>query len=273
VHPLSTALECHLETVARELTSSVSTKHAEHVHALRIASRRASVSMELLQEFLPVSELRWFQNQMTKVRRGSGVVRDLDVLLVRFPDERRVARSIAKRRERKFERICVLHRRMIASGRFAAHRQRLFASLEDNNQPIAFQASLECMVRDFLSSARRSSLRTKQLHRLRKQAKRLRYASEILSETLPPEVTERVLQSMKETQLRLGELNDHAAAYECIRSLEEHTKRTRTRADLRRIRKQERQQLKQCIEQFETFRTTNWLGDMEAALLQLLTHQ
>ena len=77
---------------------------AEHVHRLRVSTRRAMAALQLYRDFLPRKRARWMKKQLKKVRRAAGEARDLDVLGERFRTEygeraAKVVQHISKERE------------------------------------------------------------------------------------------------------------------------------------------------------------------------------
>src|SRR2546421_3740321 len=52
----------------------------EHVHRLRVATRRAVAALKLYRKLLPKKPARWMKKRLRKIRRAAGDARDLDVL-------------------------------------------------------------------------------------------------------------------------------------------------------------------------------------------------
>ena len=59
----------------------------EHVHQLRVASRRTTAAMETFAAYLPPRRAEWFDRQLKRIRRAAGEARDLDVLAIRLQKE------------------------------------------------------------------------------------------------------------------------------------------------------------------------------------------
>jgi len=59
----------------------------EHVHQLRVASRRATAAMETFAPYLPPRRAAWFDRKLKRIRRAAGEARDLDVLTLRLQKE------------------------------------------------------------------------------------------------------------------------------------------------------------------------------------------
>ncbi len=54
------------------------------MHQLRVATRRAQSALRLFADALPRRRSRWWNRQLKRVRKTSGRVRDLDVLIQRL---------------------------------------------------------------------------------------------------------------------------------------------------------------------------------------------
>ena len=56
----------------------------EHVHRLRVSTRRAVAALKLYRDWLPRKQRRWVKKRLKKIRRAAGDARDLDVLAERL---------------------------------------------------------------------------------------------------------------------------------------------------------------------------------------------
>lgn len=56
----------------------------EHVHQLRVATRRAHAAMETFAAYLPPRRAEWFDRQLKRIRHAAAEARDLDVLAIRL---------------------------------------------------------------------------------------------------------------------------------------------------------------------------------------------
>jgi len=61
-------------------------REAEHVHQLRVATRRAVVALEIFRPLLAGKHHAWFARQLKRIRRTAGEARDLDVLSGRMAE-------------------------------------------------------------------------------------------------------------------------------------------------------------------------------------------
>jgi CHAD domain-containing protein len=83
------ALKARLQWFWRSLppAAEAADKDPEHVHQLRVASRRATAAMETFAAYLPRRRAAWFDRQLKRIRRAAGDARDLDVLALRLQNE------------------------------------------------------------------------------------------------------------------------------------------------------------------------------------------
>ena len=83
------SLETRLAVVAHTLplAAHLSEHDIEHVHRLRVATRRAAAALKLYRDWLPQKTRRWFKKRLRQIRRAAGEARDLDVLIQRLQRE------------------------------------------------------------------------------------------------------------------------------------------------------------------------------------------
>src|SRR6476660_2326993 len=83
------SLELRLAVVAHTLplAAHLADHDIEHVHRLRVATRRAAAALKLYRDWLPEKTRRWFKKRLRQIRRAAGEARDLDVLIQRLQRE------------------------------------------------------------------------------------------------------------------------------------------------------------------------------------------
>src|SRR3954452_6464358 len=69
------------------LAAHLSEHDIEHVHRLRVATRRAAAALKLYRDWLPQKSARWFKKRLRQIRRAAGEARDLDVLIQKLQHE------------------------------------------------------------------------------------------------------------------------------------------------------------------------------------------
>src|SRR5688572_28975969 len=83
------SLEARLATVVHYLPLAAyhAAQDTEHVHRLRVGTRRAMAVLALYRNCLPRKPARWIKKRLKNVRRAAGEARDLDVLAERLRRE------------------------------------------------------------------------------------------------------------------------------------------------------------------------------------------
>src|SRR6478609_7634136 len=83
------SLELRLAVVAHmlPLAAHLAEHDIEHVHRLRVATRRAAAALKLYRDWLPQKSARWIKKRLRQIRRAASEARDLDVLIQRLQRE------------------------------------------------------------------------------------------------------------------------------------------------------------------------------------------
>lgn len=218
----SATLRTRLDTVWSELHAACeSPTHAEHVHQLRVATRRALAAFDAFEGTVSAKRRDWFQKRLRRLRRASGEARDLDVLTARLTSDGAV---------RARGRLCVMLSKQRHASREPIRRQleklvdvswtsrvdRLVAHVRRRRSRSDFRAfarkRLEPMVEAFFGKGDRRLREQDEIHGLRIEGKKLRYALEIFAPVLPGRRLARCQHSLEQLQNTLGEFTDHASA-------------------------------------------------------------
>jgi inorganic triphosphatase YgiF len=233
---VAATLECCLGHVLGNLAPAHLGRDLEGVHQMRVGVRRLRSVLRLFRPALPPDALRPLEAELRWLGRELGAVRDLDVFVVELLDPLFVRRSGDKGLERLREVALALRaerqeqlrrtldstrltRVVLALGRFVARRgwrdQRLDEASARLFAPACPFAAELLELRD--RKARRlgdriDELSLLELHRLRIQIKRLRYAVELLGGLYPGRRRDRYLEHLPELQDRLGRLADLTTA-------------------------------------------------------------
>jgi CHAD domain-containing protein len=210
------------------LAADKADRDIEHVHRLRVRTRRASAALTLYEEFVPRRHFQWLQKRLKLIRKAVDNARNCDVLIERLQredsDHDVVIWLHALRRERaKTQKLVIAARKQVfRSGRFKRRIVKLVRKLslcsDKTSQANAttFQEwgpkRLRPLVEQFIVSVPVSKTDEIALHKFRIQGKQLRYAIELLAAVLPSEFRTRHYPLLKELQDRLGEINDIATA-------------------------------------------------------------
>lgn len=208
----------------------------EGVHQMRVGVRRLRSALRLFRPVLPVDALRPLERDLRWLGRALGAVRDLDVFVVELIEplfERRpgdkaleLLHEAAQRQRRENHEGL---RRALDSPRYTRlvlELGRWLARRGWRDQPLdEASAQLFAPARGLASELlerrdrkvrrlgeRIDELSVPELHRLRIQLKRLRYAAELLGGLFPGRRRERYLGPLPRLQDRLGQLADLATA-------------------------------------------------------------
>ncbi len=208
----------------------------EAVHQMRVALRRLRSAIKLFHAVVGGAEIDAAQADLAVLSRVLGAARDWDVFCTgtattigtMFPDDRAVARlSKAAERQRRASYAALAAHLASPAFRLLGVRLACLAALRGWDVPGDDEAAAKraASLPDFAGRAlsRRlarlrppdgdfADLPVADLHALRIQAKRLRYAAEFFAPLFPPKETRRFLRRVADLQERLGHLNDGAVA-------------------------------------------------------------
>lgn len=197
----------------------------DSVHRLRVATRRASAAIDAFAALVPPGRRRWFDRRLRTLRRAAGDARDLDVLAARIADDapspaasagrRRLREMLARQRPEARRPVVEARDRLVDDG-WTVHIDRLVDRLgHGSDHATVRQFSRKRMkreIRRFFERADRHGRRRAELHRLRIDGKRLRYAFEVFASALDPGGRSRCERTLESFQKRLGRYTDHESA-------------------------------------------------------------
>jgi CHAD domain-containing protein len=234
-------IRARLDAVWAEVLAAVrDERDAEAVHRLRVATRRTLAALESFDDLLPRKRRDWFVKRLRHLRRAAGEARDLDVLALRLssfrpqagphPDRTRSHRA----REARDRLVGMLARQRTASRRpirdcyeelieadWTGRVERLLERVAVDHHPSAFgrYAALRFrpLVDRFFDGADRKLRTAPEIHELRIEGKKLRYALEIFAAVFSPATRARCQDALERLQKTLGEFTDHAAAADRFR--------------------------------------------------------
>ena len=205
----------------------------EDVHQLRVATRRALVALELFGERFPSRRREWFERQLRRIRRTAGEARDLDVLTDRLEGDRgrsaarrdpvggseRLLAMLKKQRDASRRPIGDVHARLVDED-WPSRLDEMIARIRGGRRT-SFERHvrrrLPPIVGRFFDLADRKARGAEDLHELRIEGKKLRYALEMCGSVLPSRAVSRCHESLEQLQKRLGTFTDHAAAADRFR--------------------------------------------------------
>jgi len=200
-------------------------KDIEHVHQLRVATRRAVAALDIFEPALPSKRARRMRKELRRLRRAVGQARDLDVLAQRL--ERLLAQGENGAITKVLQRIVKLRKKAQQPALQAyrrARRRRLDRDMrrltKRTRHPVRMprefgsfaRQGLQLDVSEFFRAAAGDLTDIENLHQMRIAGKRLRYAMEIYAGAFPEALRDDLYPVFAEVQEKLGDVNDHATA-------------------------------------------------------------
>ncbi len=232
--------------IALPLAAERADEDVEHVHDLRVWSRRAVAALELYAEFLPPRRIARLKRQLKNLRKAANQARDCDVLIQilssepHSPQTRDWLKQVRRERAKAQTPIRLAYGRFTRKRRFERRigellrRTRRRLPEEEPQFGVWARARLKPIVERFFAAVPPDDAELEQLHRFRIRGKDLRYAMELLADAFPPAFKEQLYPMIEAIQEKLGPVNDLAAAQARLKlRLDRRLKRKR-RLELRR---------------------------------------
>lgn len=201
---------------------------AKKLHELRIACRRAEAALRLCQDVADGRASHWMMRRLKAFRDVCNEARDDDVLCKWVQRQGRsssksLCQAICEHRAETEPRIVRLARRMSEKHRFERRCKKVVKQLracEVNDQIArAFGQRLFNEVHRFVRSLPANRDDAIALHRLRIIGKRLRYASELVTEIWPDVALAELNEHLHLLQDRLGAIHDQIEGARRLRQL------------------------------------------------------
>ena len=253
-------LRKRLEATWSELSAACRPRHdPERVHRLRVATRRALAALAAFRDIGPGKQRAWFEKWLRRIRRAAGDTRDLDVLTGRLQREpaadegqthsaqaararQRLVEMLANRRDVSREPMRQVRERLVAAdwpGRVERFLEAVAAATTRTSFADYGRQRMRPLLERFFDHAKRTSQTASDIHRLRIEGKKLRYAIEIFAVVFPPTQRAACSAVLEELQNSLGEFTDHAAASDRLRRLSKEKNMAPDRVALVALRKAE----------------------------------
>lgn len=216
-----------LSAVAERLPRAVfeSQQDREHVHQVRVGTRRAAAALRIFQDCLP-KQGRMLKKALKTIRRAAGDARDWDV----FQDEiaGRMAQAAPKQRSgfdfllgygqgcRSLAQGPLKALESLARDDFPSLVAGILSALGDVNEPTPLRARaiphLSALVSELDAAAALDLHDYEHLHRVRILGKQLRYAMEIFACCFEASFRDTIYPAIEEMQEILGRANDSYVA-------------------------------------------------------------
>jgi CHAD domain-containing protein len=224
-------MELNLEGVLRDLDT-------EFLHDFRIACRRSRTLLTQVRGLFPARELPRFKRTFAWLSRCTGVQRDLDVMLLAFPQFQHMVpgsmrSALAPLRSLLEERRAAAHAELVRElrsrrfrtflrdwRRFLQRRGPRREAGAAGERPLGETAeiSLRRVARELAKAGKQigSGEYSERLHDLRKTGKKLRYLLEAFRSLYSQSEVERVVRRLRKLQNTLGEIVDRHVQNGCL---------------------------------------------------------
>jgi CHAD domain-containing protein len=227
-------LRRRFETVWVELVGACGPREdADVVHRLRVATRRTIAAVDAFRGLIPRKRRAWFTKRLRRLRHAAGTARDLDVLgerLAGHPGAGRSAGKAARRRlvamlsrQRAGSRVPIREaREQLMACDWQGRVERLVEAVArapngDETFDGYSRRRFRRLVTRFFDRVDRRLHGAGEIHELRIEGKKLRYALEIFAPVFPDRATRKCTVALERLQEQLGEFTDHAAAADRLR--------------------------------------------------------
>jgi CHAD domain-containing protein len=215
----------------------------EHVHQLRVATRRARAALDVFADCLPAKAYKHARRKLRNLRRAAGEARDWDVFLLTLLERQS---KFATRQKPGFDfltgyamgqrRTAQIH--LLETGRdqpfacdllLAETVAAVHKPHDDRGETVLIDLArprLATLLKDLDAGAQRDLHDYAQLHQVRITGKRLRYAMEIVADCFEPAFKEELYPAVEQMQDILGNANDSHVAIDRLTELANWTKAT-----------------------------------------------
>ncbi len=224
-------LEARYEVIrtALPLAMREADRDVEHVHQLRVGTRRAGAALRIFATLFPEKPHRKARQQLKKLRRAAGAARDWDVLML---DLRERASQVDPKELPGLDFLLGF-----AAGWRAEAQKELIEAGEDHGQRVqkTIETLLEHLREDRSEAARKPYVELgnatlkellkelewaargdlddySHLHQVRILGKQLRYAMELFADCYPDHFRSQIYLAVEEMQEMLGHANDSHVA-------------------------------------------------------------
>jgi len=221
------AIDLRLRTVRHflRLSARKAHKNVEHVHQMRVSTRRAQSALRIFSEVVPRSRKVWFDKTLKRLRAAGSEARDLDVLCHRLCRDltgketalHGIVESLNQQRRRAqtpLTRAWKNAKRDDFGPRIdnLVKRIRWRAKRKEPSFHETAVIALRPVVDAFFTAGEVDLTINDNLHDLRLVGKKLRYTIELLSAGLDPILRQEVYPLLADIQESLGDINDHVVA-------------------------------------------------------------
>lgn len=232
-------LSLRLDVIGRSLPLAAEEYHKdiEHVHQLRVGTRRARAALEIFADCLPGKVWDRARRKLRRIRRAAADARDWDVFqdMLRSCSTKRPASELAGLdflRGLAFERRLIAQQLLIEAAKTDLDTERIVSSVEapeesrgperlgDMALPV-----LGTAIANLETAVANNATGFEYLHRIRILGKKLRYAMEVFADCFAPPFRQVLYPAIEEMQEILGAANDSHVAIQRIEEVRDQIKR------------------------------------------------
>jgi CHAD domain-containing protein len=251
----STVLTARFEVVRHFLPLAAEKPYedAEHVHQLRVGTRRAGAALRVFRDCLPRKQHKTAKLYLRTIRRAAGDARDWDVFLAGLPGAKPFATATGKPAldyligygmgERSAAQARLASAAETSGPGFAESSTALPAEAHaprGDSPPANFgdlaAVQFGVLIRNFDDAVKANPTEPAALHQLRILGKRARYALELFADCFPPAFKESLYPAIEQVQEILGDVQDAAVGSNRLATLRDRIKQTMP-SELPRLRK------------------------------------
>jgi len=268
------ALKVRFEVVSDYLPLALhkADEDPEHVHQLRVATRRARAALDVFEACVPGKSYKAVRKHLRRIRRAAGAARDWDVFLEELAGQPKVASrhragtdlligyALAQRTLAQINLDSLSHKeRPSEFDDVVAETLAAVQSADDPNLGTLIDLAapmLADLTRELAEAAAGDLDDYAHLHQVRIVGKRLRYAMEIFAGCFDARFREKLYPAVEEMQDILGTANDSHVALGRLKEILERVDRLppshkkRLTPGLRALRKQHEERLGRQVEAF-----------------------
>ncbi|MGV3604815.1 MAG: CHAD domain-containing protein [Planctomycetaceae bacterium] len=250
----------------------------EHVHRLRVATRRTMTALKLFRKVLPARALKGLRKTLKRIQKVAGEARDLDVLMLgltksRHAGKQGMALALLKERKGVQRELKELYWDLRKGKSLKKQADKLIKQVRNCKQGKAKQAfgpwgqkQLREVSQRFFEAAPQDTGDLKQLHRFRIRGKELRYTLELVAGGGPAALRTKVYPAMEQLQEKLGAIHDSLVAMKRMERLSEDEKRSSLRPFAVATAKRKSARLKRQVKAFGRWWTPKKAKEMQRLL-------
>jgi CHAD domain-containing protein len=264
------------------LAALMADQDVEHVHRLRVATRRAAAALRLYRHFLPRRRRRLLKDMLNDIRRAAGTARDLDVLSMgleaAYGDQLgQVRNELVSRRAHAQTSVREVYERAMKEGTL---QQLTFETLmrirprRKRDKKVAqlrfadwARKQLSHTADQFFAAQPADGADYPALHRFRIVGKNLRYVMELLAGAFGDEFRKVAYPKVERLQERLGAINDHYTAASQLAQWEHSATSDDETELLARLAERERIELESSVAAFHAWWTAERAAELRQALM------